>query len=174
MAAKLKQAGYKPILGERPDLACDVDDRRLHIECKRPASDNAVRKRLKEAGGQLEVQMKNWKTLAGTRGVIAVSLSRVLNPGDKFLRYKREDEAREFLGDSLEKIQQECDGAVKALPTKIIGVLWHVITPAVDETLNMFIIAQHMLVQGINKTSPQDDAPVKKLYENLKQAFGWS
>jgi hypothetical protein len=49
-----------------------------------------------------------------------------------------------------------------------------VITPAVDETLNIFIVAQHMLVQGINRTGPQDDAPVKKLYEKLKDNFGWS
>lgn len=81
MAGKLMQAGYEPILGEHPDLACYVDGRRLLIECKRPGFQDAARKRIKEAGGQLAHQLRNWKSGAGTRGVVAVSLTKAIQPG---------------------------------------------------------------------------------------------
>ena len=174
MAGKLLVAGYTPILGKHPDLACEVDGRKLLIECKRPSSDGAIRKRLKEAGGQLGRQLKDWRAGTGTRGVVALSLTKVINPGDQFLRYKREGEASRFLGDCLQTVQQECYSTVEALPAKIVGVLWHVITPAIDETANMFVVAQHMLVQGINRTSLHDDAPVKKVYDKLAEVFDWS
>lgn len=174
MAAKLKRAGYEPILAKHPDLACDLKDRRLLIECKRPASEGGLRKLLKDAGDQLAQQLRNWKCPAGTRGVIAISLTKVFNPGDKFFPYKREEEAKQFFGESLRKLQEECDSTVEALPAKVIGIFWHVITPAIDETSNMFIVAQHTLVHGVNRTSRDEDAPVRELYERLRAVFGWS
>jgi hypothetical protein len=106
--------------------------------------------------------------------VIALSLTKLVNPGDRILRYTREEEGRKFLGDSLEELQQKFASTVKVLPQKIIGLIWHVITPGVDESANMFIVAQHTLVNGINRTSMNDDAPLVKVYERLEKVFEWT
>ena len=172
MAAKLKQAGYEPILGKHPDLAIDADGRRLLIECKRPASEGAVRKRIKEAGTQLAGQVRSWRSGAGTRGVVAVSLTKLINPGDKVLTYTGVDDGRRFLGDALERLQKEFESTVRALPPKVIGVLWHVITPALDKTSGTFAVGQFTLVQGINRTSQNDSAPLGRVHDRLRIAFG--
>jgi hypothetical protein len=138
------------------------------------SSEGGVRKRIKDAGVQLGRQLKDWRAGAGTRGVVALSITRLVNPGDKFLRYSQEDEAVRFLRDSLEDLQRLFQGTVDGLPKKVIGVFWHIITPAVDRTENMFVVAQETLLQGINWTSPQDDAPVRQLFEQLKKSLGWS
>ena len=57
------------------------------------------------------------------------------------------------------------------LPPKIIGVLWLGITPAVDKTANMFAVGQFTVVQGINRTGPNDSAPLRHLHDRLRDSF---
>src|SRR5207253_641949 len=42
LASKLVRAGLAPQLGEHPDLQCEVDEKGLWIECKRPLSAGKV------------------------------------------------------------------------------------------------------------------------------------
>jgi hypothetical protein len=140
LAWTLERAGLRPTLGERPDLQCEVEGKRLLIECKRPFSGRTVTKRIGEANGTLLGALK--KAPPGSRGIIAVSVSRVLNEGSMFLLYSSEKEASRHLADELERMAR-AEALQRQSPPKIIGVLFHIMTPALHrETQRMDLASQ--------------------------------
>jgi len=96
-----RRGGYSPVLGEHPDLRVHVVDRDYLIECKRIFSPAKTATRINEAGKQLHGDRKN--ATASARAIIAISLSRVLNPRDKAFRISRTDVARKGLVAWLEE-----------------------------------------------------------------------
>ncbi len=79
LAAELKTRGVNVELGE-PDLAINFPGGRYLVECKRPFRETSVGANVKDAEGQLRAHLK-----PGQHGVIAVSLSRIVNPGNTML-----------------------------------------------------------------------------------------
>jgi hypothetical protein len=78
MMKALADVGYKPRLAE-PDLRVEVLGRDFHIACKRVLSPAKIPTRLDEAAHQLRRSLRD--SPATARGIIAISLSRILNPG---------------------------------------------------------------------------------------------
>ena len=96
IAARLARAGLKPHLQE-PDVLVDIDDWLLLIACKRPLGDAAIPENVLRAAAQLRKALNAHPKRQKIMGVIAVSVSRILNPGDKIL----EVPAREALSPAL-------------------------------------------------------------------------
>jgi len=160
LAARLWRAGFHPRLGEHPDLICTVGGRELLFECKRPLSPKKVKKRINEAGDQLRADLRI--AAPGARGIIAVSVSKVLNPGDKLYVGPNEHSMRRGLqreiftsAEKAEKVWQKFQGS------RIIGIIFHVITPGHDQESTRYVIAQHIL--GISLAAPNTpDAQVTR------------
>ena len=137
LAASLSRAGLTPTLGEHPDLQCVVDGRRLLFECKRPFSDSRVVKRINQAENQLRSNPR------GTRGVIAISFSKILNPGDKLFVMENETEGRRGLADALQaKAERYRRHWLKFYGTDIVGIMFHVITPAINKEEDKYAVGQ--------------------------------
>jgi hypothetical protein len=79
LAAELKLRGIDVELGE-PDLLITLPEGQYVVECKRPFKEMSVRANVKGAESQLRANLK-----PGQHGVIAVSLSRIVNPGNAML-----------------------------------------------------------------------------------------
>jgi hypothetical protein len=75
LAADLKLRGVDVELGE-PDLIINFPKGQYVVECKRPFRETSVRANVKEAESQLRANLR-----PGQHGVIAISLSRIINPG---------------------------------------------------------------------------------------------
>ena len=78
-------------------MQCEVEGKRLWIECKRPLSAGKVGKRIGDAYRQLHRDMKD--APPGTRGVIAVSLSKLVDSGGRRYRVPRRQ---------LRQVQRRC------------------------------------------------------------------
>ena len=80
LASTLWKAELQPVLGLHPDLKCRVENKWLFIECKRlfSPSPQALRDNIGKAATQIRDNRKN--ASPGTRGIIAISLARILNP----------------------------------------------------------------------------------------------
>lgn len=84
MAARLRSAGYEPVLDQRADIIFTVDKQRVVVECKRVRRPETVRARLRHARQQ---------ALSDTGGIdaelnsvlLAVEVSVVVNPGNPLL-----------------------------------------------------------------------------------------
>lgn len=142
LAARLKRAGFEPVVGEHPDVACQVEGRWLFFECKRPFVQARVPRVIKRAAKQLK---SNMASHSGARGVIAISLSKVMNAGDKLFTFWKEVEGRRGLEEALSKAAERFRQAEEALVgTKTVGVIYHVITPALNRELDMYYVAQQL------------------------------
>jgi hypothetical protein len=167
LASKLARAGLTPRLGEHPDLECEVDGKRLWIECKRPLSATKVGKRIGEAYRQLHRDMKS--APPGTRGVIAISLSKLVNPRDTFLSYSSEDRASEFLGDELQRLADRSERSRRMLPPAIVGLLFHVMTPAVHRETGIMVLADQLNIQERAASGTADHRVFRRFAEVLRR-----
>jgi hypothetical protein len=65
-----------------------VDGKLLLIECKRPVSVKGAKESIGKARKQLQRELKTRS--AGARGVIAVSMSKIMSRGDRIFGYDTE------------------------------------------------------------------------------------
>lgn len=96
LAVLLKQAGFKPELGDHPDVKCSIDDTCLFFECKRPASEKKALKRIKEAGSQLGENIEGYGT-SKTPGLIVISFAKLFNPDHQAIPIVNQPTARQLM-----------------------------------------------------------------------------
>ena len=154
LASKLWHAGLNPEVGEHPDLTCAVDGKLLLIECKRPVTVRSAKDAVSRARRQLLDEIK--KRPAGTRAVIALSMSKILNRGDRIFGYGTEVQGREGLHQHLRDVSGRFSRSWQKLPNDIIGVIFHIITPAIDRATNMYVSAQHTNIHPLARDGSLD------------------
>lgn len=77
LAAEWKMRNMSVEMGE-PDISLDLDKSAFLVECKRPLSEHSVRANIKDAAQQLATKLSNQDSF----GIIAISLTRLINPGN--------------------------------------------------------------------------------------------
>ncbi len=130
MASKLWRAGFEPELGERPDVRCWIDGHAVHVECKRPFAGSGSRQAYTEALAQIRTGLTD--APASARGVVALSVTRLLNSGGRIFEFTQHAAREDHLGKLLEHITEEVSAGWDEPGPETIGLLWHVITPALD------------------------------------------
>ena len=61
---------------------------------------------------------------------------------------------------------------LERLPGSIVGLLWHAITPALDESIVLYAIAQYMNVQPLAPPLSFEEQWFRLLYEALGRIWG--
>jgi len=79
LAADLRLQGADVSIGD-PDIRLTISGQRFLVECKRPFREESIRANVRGAAAQLETHLKADPDAAG---IIAISVSRVLNEGNK-------------------------------------------------------------------------------------------
>ena len=80
IAAKLADAGLNVEFGTLADLKIIFKDYTFFVECKRPQYWHQINSNIKGAFSQLKVRYKTNRGKDNLRGIIALSVSKVLNP----------------------------------------------------------------------------------------------
>ena len=170
LGGRLRRAGFQPRLGEHPDLTCEVDGKKLLFECKRPFSHTKIKTRIRDARKQLLAELRRVSTVSpGSRGVIAISVTKVLNRGDLFLRGSTELSVRRGLERDVSGIAERVRDAWKQLQgTDIIGILFHLITPAVVEANKMYVVAQQVTGFSLARRGTRDAEVMRTLVSGLR------
>lgn len=124
IAADLRLRGAAITL-EEPDLKLTVDGHNYLLACKRPLRHAGIPACIRGATRQLRKALNHDGEQA--HGVIAISVSRILNPGTHFfIRHL------EVLGDRAHELLKEnedlCQKAARDVPS-ICAVLFHIATP---------------------------------------------
>jgi hypothetical protein len=148
LAAQLRLSGAEVSLGE-PDIAVTLSGRRFLIECKRPFREDSVRANVRGAAGQLKGHLEADSEAAG---IIAISVSRILNPGTKLFVVSSE-EAKELLGDPVEELIRKTEKSWQAdeFHTRIATVLFHLSTPGVIEDRDLLTTMSYVVVRPVGK-----------------------
>ena len=144
LAADWKLRGASIRLGEH-DLQLFRDNKKFLMACKRPASEHSIRSNIRGAISQLNENLNENLRLAqeDVFGVIAISLSRVLNPGNKYWSGNLEQ-----LGNLLHGLMQQYTPFWQDADAdpRIRSILFHVATPSdvgntVDVALATYTVA---------------------------------
>lgn len=161
LASKLSRTPFLPVLGEHPDLMCTVEGKHLFIECKRPFRISNVEKQIRKARRQLLDSVKN--AHPGTGGVVAISVSKALNPGDKLFVYPTEPLGRVRLEEEVETITERTRQVWQRLGDKIVGIFFHIVTAAFDRQADLFVLADQMTIHPIVAEGSLDYLAFSKL-----------
>ena len=169
LGAKLFEGGAAPMLGERPDLSCMRQDKKLLLECKRVLTKRGAQKRLKKARRDLTDLLKAERV--GARGVIALSLTKLVNPGDAIFSFSDESAAREGLGAVLSEKADSLRRSWEHPGTKIIGVIFHVITPTFLENQKLLALQQRTHVVSLAPNGSSDERTLRDLKDCLAMVW---
>jgi hypothetical protein len=80
LASRCHQAGLKIDISDKADLLIFYNGIELFVECKRLKSSDKVNKRIKEALMQLHSRYKTAQSPASARGLLALSITDLINP----------------------------------------------------------------------------------------------
>jgi len=130
LAGRFASAGLDPVIGGEPDIYFKFNSRNILVQCKRVLSNSAVEKRVREAARQLERDLGQRLEPADC-GIIAVSVSKLINPGDKVLVVSNVDQIRSQLRFETELIFRANQNSLRSAGhPKIAGAYLEIVTPA--------------------------------------------
>jgi len=148
LASRLVRARVPVCLGAGPDILCHLDRRAIYIQCKRPLGEKKIQRSISKARKQLTHDLDESQRKSA-RGVIAISFSRILNPGDKLFVVRRQNMMTRLSDEIRDLAEKQCESWEKIVDTRIIGVLFHLITPAFIEDINLLVAAQEIAVFNV-------------------------
>jgi len=175
LASTLWQSGFPLVFGE-PDLKCQVDDRQCFFACKRLFSPSLrqLRRRIGEAAEQIR-KSRSTALLPGTRGIIAISLSRVFNPSQAVQSILNEQQGRQelatWLMNKANEVRYDADGTDTWEPLshkKIVGILFYVASIFEDFEADCYSPGRYFLGFPLTREGSPDDIAVRKLAEAMK------
>ncbi|MGD0820980.1 MAG: hypothetical protein ABSA71_09565 [Desulfomonilia bacterium] len=80
LASRCRRAGLRIDIGDKADLVVYYNGIEIFLECKRLKSFDKVNKRIKEALKQLHSRYKTAQSPASARGLLALSITDLINP----------------------------------------------------------------------------------------------
>lgn len=149
VAGRVAFAGLEPRLGGEPDISFEFENRRMLVQCKRVLSEPAVAKRIGEAAKQLD---RDLALSADPKdcGVIAISISRLFNPGDKMLTVATETDLQSALSSEIDKVIERHAQVFRGVKNpKTAGIFLQMATPAFVEERGLYTAAQSATVYHI-------------------------
>ena len=157
LASYLVERGIDVQFKENPDLHCRVDEIEVLIQCKRPFRASTLLNNLKEAGDQLTRDL-NFVKDNHARGIAALSCSRILNDGNELFRARTQAELSQLISSSIIKIVGDAAHRFTA-DKRIVGCVFHVITPVVTEDTGFsYGIGQELVAYpALNSTSKDQE-----------------
>jgi hypothetical protein len=149
VAGRVASAGLQPRLGGEPDVFFEFEKRRIFVQCKRVLSEKAVTKRIADAAKQLK---RDLTASSDPRdcGLIAISISRLVNAGDKMLAVAAEADLRRALSGEIDKVIGRHDRVFREVrDPRTAGIFFQMATPAFVEQLGLFTVAQSATIYHI-------------------------
>jgi hypothetical protein len=172
LGANLRRAGACVKLGEQADLLIDYAGAHVYIECKRPLHQHKVRRRVTEARKQLQERFKTDPHHLVV-GLVAISVSRTVNPGSKMFIVDEAEALHELEGEISRLHHQYSADYNQLVDPRLLGIVYHLFTPAYVKK-NQLLTSASQVAIFLAPWSMQAMFPVsegKHLKELLLKAF---
>lgn len=159
VAEKLSRAGLAPQLGEHPEILVNVRGIPLFVQCKRVFSERRVSRCIARAEAQLKDDLATAPNEA--RGLIAVSLSRLLkppaeaipeqlSPRDVVRSVSGDEEASAYVNEELEALRYEAEAFRRRRPPRIVGILFHAAAPVMDRDSGLIVRVEQIILESMS------------------------
>ncbi len=125
------------------DLLIHDDHRYLFVECKRPSSLKNIDKCIHYAHKQLTKRFNIFNIPDKTYGIVGLSLSKLINPGDMLLEVLDEQQLEMELSKIIYNFIKTYEKFwAKELDIRRIGILLYLNTPAILTKYNIFVCCE--------------------------------
>ena len=141
LGAALRRAGASVTLGQRADLCIDHGGAHVYVECKRPFSEHGIRRNITRARAQLQ-QSFGCDAHPVTLGLVAISVSKALNPGSNMFLVDDAESLRSLTDDVQRLHMLYGSDYDRLVDLRLIGLLYHVFTPALVKNSGL-VAASH-------------------------------
>jgi hypothetical protein len=145
LGAALLAQGADVTLGDCADLVVNHAGVRVFIECKRPFYPHSIRSNVEKARHQLK-QRLDADCHPLSAGIVAISVSKAVNPGSRLFRAKDPDALRDLSKDIKALHQQHSGDFDRLVDLRLIGILYHLFTPAYVERDQLLTAAGQTVV----------------------------
>ncbi len=168
IAARLKHAGIEPSLGEHPDVRCEIAGKTLFIECKRPLTETRLGENIEHAANQL---LTDLASVPDAVGIIAVSVSKVLNPAYRAVHAPNKTKAQAWLNEILEAAAASLSHiGVKFYDGRVVGGLFHAIAVFENVETGRYDVGQQFLA-AYPFVPPADEAYAELVNALIKTGY---
>lgn len=106
LASRLFVGGMGVQLTNHADVECKIHGQRVFFECKRPQSEAAIQRNIKKAMSQLKRRYASAIT-SKARGVVAIDITKAVNPDYKLLTYETGSEIGQRLSGVIDAFSNE-------------------------------------------------------------------
>lgn len=148
LGAQFRRAGLDAKIGGKADLQLDHARGRLYVECKRPFVEKSIRENILIARTQLRKRFDADERPDGVGGLVAISISKVLNKGSNMFVVENEDELEHKLGAEVMQIHEQYGSDYgRQIDLRLVGMFYHLFTPAYVSSTRRLIIASEILIR---------------------------
>jgi hypothetical protein len=153
-ASLFAHASFQPNFSTDADLMATNEMGTFFVECKRPQFDHSVRSNVRGAANQLNKRLTDPRNPEGAFGLIALSVSKIINPTQKLLVVSSEEVIHDMLGSESEIfINAQQQHWRKIENRRILGLIILIRTPAVIKSHSLlttcnFVAGNNLLASG--------------------------
>ena len=166
LAGYLNKNGIPAELCHNPDIACVVGSRTLFVQCKRPFSRRKINYNMKLACKQLSRDL-DLASGPQARGVVAISLSRAVNPGNMFMEVNTEADLTAAMAAEIKPLAEASVEALIRGP-RIVGAVFHVSTAAYVKDINEYRTSQLLAVYPGDAASVSDRSMLRSAFLRVR------
>jgi len=172
IASYCAAAGYTIDLSDDADLAFEDEGRKVFIECKRPASVKAVGANVSRALSQL-TKRYNASAFAGLkRGVVALSISKIINREQRLISIETEADLSGQLRSIVRKFVSEHEQFwQRTLDIRTLGVIVYFYTAAFIEDEGFLVACRQVGLNNITIEGTSDDLYFVEIGTKLQQTI---
>lgn len=168
LAGRIHSRGISLQLLKNPDILCNFGALRLNIHCKRPLTETKIPRSVSDARKQVRRDTFSSRD-DHARGLIAISLSRVLNPGSKLLVVHSQDDIEGKLAEKIGAVRERYLRVEQRVSEdRIIGFIYHLISPAFIDDMGLLVAADQIVLVPLSHTSDADRAVLRDLAAFMK------
>ncbi|MCT6721696.1 hypothetical protein [Acidovorax sp. K2F] len=160
------------ILNARSDTGIKIEGRKIWVECKRVTTEHALERNLRKACSQLQDTF-NAEIGSGHRGIIAMDVSKILNPKGELLVAKDDTELKRGLVRLLQDFSDKHSNLWQRIyaekSRKIIGTVFRLSCLATSEVRKMSVQCSQWAVIPRADATAADVQLQERLVEALSQ-----
>jgi hypothetical protein len=161
LAGYLNHKGIAADICDNPDILCAVCGRHVFLQCKRPFSRKNIRSNIKGALKQLSCDLDRAGD-ARNRGVVAVSLTHAINPGEMYLEVRTERDINPAIAGEIRSVGDDMRHLITG--PRIIGLAFSATSPVLVRDINEFRTGHVMAYYPSHNASAADRALLRHVF----------
>lgn len=150
VAARLSLGGFEVSFGSQADVMFNFLGAEVFVECKRPHTDSAIPRKISDGFNQLRQRFRIARIPCFARGIVFLSIGKLLSRGTHMLRVQTDEELRATADSMCEQFLELCRPHWNLPPDyRISGIAVVLGVPSVVESVPRITTVENVVLREI-------------------------